>query len=412
MNTLVKPFSALRPKTEHASTLIAPPYDVVNEEEVRALISENPNSFLCVSRPETEFSPGTNPNSEAIHAKAKENLERLKSHGLLVREDAPAYYVYKMKMGSHEQTGIALTASVDAYNNNIVKKHELTRPTKEDDRTRNMLSLNAQTGPVLSVYRNNKPLKNLLSDIKKNTPLFEVKGQYEVIHTIWRIEDAMTINMITSIFEEMQNIYIADGHHRSAAAARVSNELRTSNTSSRESFDYFLTVVFPQDEMQIFDYNRVIRDLNGLSPTQVLNLLSKDFNIEATDKPIKPNEPGMFGMFLANQWYRLILNAHLLPTDNPVALLDVSLLQDRILSPVLNVGDPRTDPRLDFVGGVRGLKELENLVRSGKYLAAFSLYPTTMEQLMAVADAGEIMPPKSTWFEPKLGDGLLSHVLD
>ena len=222
----------------------------------------------------------------------------------------------------------------------------------------------------------------------------------------------MTINMITSIFEEMQNIYIADGHHRSAAAARVSSELRTSNTSSRESFDYFLTVVFPQDEMQIFDYNRVIRDLNGLSPTQVLNLLSKDFNIEATDKPIKPNEPGIFGMFLANQWYRLVLNAHLLPTDNPVALLDVSLLQDRILSPVLNVGDPRTDPRLDFVGGVRGLKELENLVRSGKYSAAFSLYPTTMELLMAVADAGEIMPPKSTWFEPKLGDGLLSHVLD
>jgi uncharacterized protein (DUF1015 family) len=317
-----------------------------------------------------------------------------------------------MKMGAHEQTGIALTASVDAYNANLVKKHELTRPKKEDDRTRNMLSLNAQTGPVLSVYRTNQALKNLIDNIKKNTSLFEVEGQYKVIHTIWRVEDAITINAITAIFEDMQNIYIADGHHRSAAAARVSSELRPSGSSSRASFDYFLTVVFPHDEMQIFDYNRVVTDLNGLSVTEVLSRLSENFELESIDKPMKPDGPGIFGMFVAGQWYRLALRSHLFPTDNPVAMLDVSLLQDRILAPVLSVGDPRTDPRLDFVGGVRGVEELERLVRSGKYAAAFSLYPTTMEQLMAVADAGKLMPPKSTWFEPKLADGLLSHVLD
>ena len=412
MNTLVKPFAALHPETEHASTVIAPPYDVVNEEEVRALVSENPNSFLCVSRPETEFPLGTSHHSGAVHAKAKENLERLKTHGLLVRDDTPTYYVYKMKMGAHEQTGIALTASVDAYNANLVKKHELTRPDKEDDRTRNMLSLNTQTGPVLSVYRTNQALKKLLGSVKKNAPLFEVTGQYEVIHTIWRVEDAITVNSITAVFEDMQSIYIADGHHRSAAAARVSSELRPLGASSRASFDYFLTVVFPHDEMRIFDYNRVVTDLNGLSVTQVLSLLSKDFELESIDKTMKPDAPGIFGMFLADRWYRLTLHSHLLPTDDPVSLLDISLLQDRILSPVLGVGDPRTDARLDFVGGVRGLEELERLVRSGKYAAAFSVYPTTMEQLMAVADAGKLMPPKSTWFEPKLADGLLSHVLD
>ncbi len=412
MNTLVKPFAALRAETEHASTVIAPPYDVVNEEEVRALVNKSPNSFLCVSRPETEFPLGTNAHSDAVHARAKENLERLKTHRLLVRDDTPTYYVYKMKMGAHEQTGIALTASVDAYNANLVKKHELTRPKKEDDRTRNMLSLNAQTGPVLSVYRTNQALKNLIDNIKKNTSLFEVEGQYKVIHTIWRVEDAITINAITAIFEDMQNIYIADGHHRSAAAARVSSELRPSGSSSRASFDYFLTVVFPHDEMQIFDYNRVVTDLNGLSVTEVLSRLSENFELESIDKPMKPDGPGIFGMFVAGQWYRLALRSHLFPTDNPVAMLDVSLLQDRILAPVLSVGDPRTDPRLDFVGGVRGVEELERLVRSGKYAAAFSLYPTTMEQLMAVADAGKLMPPKSTWFEPKLADGLLSHVLD
>ena len=412
MNTLVKPFAALHPETEHASTVMAPPYDVVNEEEARALVSESPNSFLCVSRPETEFPLGTNPHSDAVHAKAKENLERLKTYGLLIRDDTPTYYVYKMKMGTHEQTGIALTASIDAYNANLVKKHELTRPAKENDRTRNMLSLNTQTGPVLSVCRTNQVLKKLLDSVKKNTPLFEAKGQYDVIHTIWRVEDGTTINAITAIFEDMQSIYIADGHHRSAAAARVSSKLRPSGTSSRASFDYFLTVVFPHDEMRIFDYNRVVTDLNGLSVTQVLSQLSKDFELESIDKTVKPDAPGIFGMFLADQWYRLTLRSHLLPTDDSVALLDVSLLQDRILSPVFGVGDPRTDSRLDFVGGVRGLEELERLVRSGKYAAAFSLYPTAMEQLMAVADEGKLMPPKSTWFEPKLADGLLSHVLD
>lgn len=413
MNPFVRPFAALRPDAEHAAAVIAPPYDVVSTEEARALVACHPNSFLHISRPEIEFPPETDPYSDIVHARARENLERLKVLGFLVRDPAPAYYVYRLNMGGHEQTGIALTASVDAYRANRVRKHELTRPTKEDDRVNNMLSLNAQTGPVLSAYRANRSLKDILDRIKTEEPaLFAVKGQHDVLHTIWRAADAGTVATISGIFEEMDAIYIADGHHRSAAAARVSEQRRTREASGMESYDYFLTVVFPHDEMQIYDYNRVVADLNGLSAPELLQRLGSDFDVNASDVPVSPGTPGTFGMFVDGKWYRLVLHSGTIPMDDPVARLDVSLLQDRILTPLLDVGDPRTDPRIDFVGGVRGLEELERRVQSGEQAVAFSLHPTAMEQLMAVADAGALMPPKSTWFEPKLADGLLSHVLD
>ncbi|MBH98225.1 MAG: hypothetical protein CMM56_07205 [Rhodospirillaceae bacterium] len=412
MYKFVKPFSALRPHTQYASSVIAPPYDVVSEDEARTILDASPNSFLGVSRPEAGIPKGVHSDSNKIHTEAKKNLQKLITQKLLVRDEKPAYYIYKMKMGQHEQTGIALTVSVDSYNDNQVKKHELTRPLKEDDRTQNMLSLNTQTGPVLTVNRANSKLKDLLASAKKTSPLLEVKGQHDVIHTIWKVDNLSMVEAITTSFEEMHCIYIADGHHRSAAAARVSGELRTSSSCATDSFNYFLTVVFPHDEMKIFDYNRVVTDLNGLSINTMLSILSDEFDIKPTAKPIKPNRPGVFGMCIANQWYELTMHSELFPMDDPVASLDVSLLQDRILSPILGVGDPRTDPRLDFVGGIRGLEELERLVFSKQYAAAFSLYPTSMEQLMSVADAGKLMPPKSTWFEPKLADGLLSHVLD
>ena len=412
MSAFVRPFAALRPDAEHAAAVVAPPYDVVSADEARELVVGRPNSFLHISRPEIEFPPETDPYSEGVYERARENLERLKALGLLIRDAAPAYYIYELRMGEHEQTGVALTVSVDAYQANRVRKHELTRPTKEDDRVRNMLSLNAQTGPVLSAHRADRSVKKLLAQFKTEPALFEVKGQHDVLHTIWRVDEAERISAISAAFEDMQAIYIADGHHRSAAAARVANERRDPQRPTTQSYDYFLTVVFPHDEMQIFDYNRVVRDLNGLSIPELLQGLAEDFDVDATDGAVRPPGRATFGMFVGDQWYRLVLREELIPTNDPVARLDVSLLQDRILAPLLGVGDPRTDPRIDFVGGVRGLAELEQRVRSGEQAAAFALYPTGMEELMAVADAGELMPPKSTWFEPKLADGLLSHVLD
>ncbi len=412
MRPFVRPFAALRPHAEHAAAVIAPPYDVVSAEEARQLVAGQPNSFLHISRSEIEFAPGTDPHSDIVYARAGENLARLETLGLLIRDDSPSYYVYRLEMGEHEQTGVALTASVKAYEENRVRKHELTRPTKEDDRVRNMLSLNAQTGPVLSAYRAESSIKKLLTKIKSAQPLFRATGQHAFLHTVWRVTDVDDIAAISAAFNSLQALYIADGHHRSAAAARVACKRRTPDSSGQESHEYFLTVAFPHDEMQIFDYNRVVKDLNGLSPAELLQRLAENFDIDAADRPVRPDDPATFGMFVNDQWYRLALHAELIPADDPVARLDVSLLQTRLLMPLLGVGDPRTDPRVDFVGGVRGLEELERRVREGDAAAAFSLYPTSMEQLMAVADAEALMPPKSTWFEPKLADGLLTHVLD
>jgi uncharacterized protein (DUF1015 family) len=411
MNTLVKPFAALRPEAEHAAAVVAPPYDVVSADEARELADGRPNSFLHISRPEIDLPADTDPYSDAVYKTGAENLERLSALGLLIRDPSPGYYVYRMRMGEHEQTGIAVTASVAAYEANRVRKHELTRPDKETDRVRNIDALNAQTGPVLSVYRANAAVKAMLEAAKTKPPVVDVVGQHDVTHSIWRIDDETTVTALTDAFEAMDAIYIADGHHRSAAASRVAAE-RGSSGEHPTNADFFLTVVFPHDEVNILDYNRTVADLNGLSPDSFLEQLNERFILEPADTAIKPTERQSFGMYVAGNWYRLRIRDEHVPADDPVARLDVSLLQNQLLNPVLNVGDPRLDPRIAFVGGIRGLGELEQRVDSGEAAVAFSLYPTSMEQLMDVADAEKLMPPKSTWFEPKLADGLLTHVLD
>lgn len=413
MNTLVKPFAALRPTADHASAVVAPPYDVVSTEEARNLVENQPNSFLHISRPEIDLPDGTDPYSDAVYARARESLDRLIGLGLLIRDPNPAYYVYRMRMQDHEQTGVALAASIAAYETNRVRKHELTRPAKETDRVKNMASLNAQTGPVLSAYRADAQLKTLLEEAKEAEPVIDVIGPHDVMHTLWRVADPAPVAAITESFEAMEAIYIADGHHRSAAAARVAEQRRAQQRGSgTESFEYFLSVVFPHDEMNILDYNRVISDLNDLSAEALVTALSESFSVRESDAQVGPAEPGTFGMYVAGRWHELRINPDLIPANDPVGNLDVSLLQAHLITPLLGISDPRTDARIDFVGGIRGLGELERRIDAQGTGVAFSFFPTSMEQLMSVADAGELMPPKSTWFEPKLADGLLTHVLD
>ena len=411
MSALVRPFRALRPRPERAADVVAPPYDVVDAGEARALVEGRPLSFLHVSRPEIDLPPGTDPYAEAVYARGAANLERLVESGVLVRDDRPAYYVYRMTMGGHSQIGVGCVASVRAYEQNRVRKHELTRPDKEYDRVRNIHALNAQTGPVLCAYRASGPLRALLGEAARQPPLLEVEGPNAVVHTLWRVDGQQAVERLSRELDALDTLYIADGHHRSAAASRVAQARRAAGGSEEASHEFFLTVAFPHDELRILDYNRAVADLNGLSPAQLVERLGAVLGVERAAGRTKPSGPGVFGMYLDGAWYTLTMPAGAIP-DDPVASLDISLLQDRVIGPLLGIADPRTDSRISFVGGVRGLGELERLVDSGRTAVAFALHPTSMAQLMAVADAGRPMPPKSTWFEPKLADGLLSHVLD
>jgi uncharacterized protein (DUF1015 family) len=325
-----------------------------------------------------------------------------------VRDEAPSFYIYRMVMAGQTQTGVAFVGSIRAYEQNRIRRHELTRPDKETDRVRNIAALNAQTGPVLLAYRANATLRELLAVATNAPPLFSATGPNDVVHTVWQASTG-TAATLDKELNALDALYIADGHHRSAAAARVAAQRRGSPDASHE---FFLCVAFAHDEMRILDYNRVVRDLNGLSPEALLARIRESFDVAELASAKSPAQPETFAMFLAGRWYELKLRAALVPRHDPVASLDVSLLQDHLLGPILAIGDPRTDARIDFVGGVRGLAELERRVQSGRAAAAFALHATRMEQLMAVADAGKLMPPKSTWFEPKLADGLLSHVLD
>ena len=425
MPSLVSPFRALRPRPDRAADVIAPPYDVVSSDEARALAAGRPASFLHISRPEIDLPPGTSPYSDEAYARGAANLVRLVETNVLVRDDEPGYYVYRIEMQGRLQTGVAFAASVAAYAAHRIRRHEHTRPDKENDRVRNIDSLNAQTGPVLLAYRTNADLGALVRAATGGSPLFSATGPNDTRHTVWRVAEPKRVAEIGAAFDALDALYIADGHHRSAAALRVAEARRAAAagaTSSRSparardaasaSYESFLAVAFPHDEMRILDYNRVVRDLNGLTSDALLARLRESFDVEPSSAPVAPERPETFGMFVAGRWYRLAIRAQLVPRADPVASLDVSLLQDRALAPILGIGDPRTDKRIDFVGGIRGLRELEQRVESGRDAAAFSLHATRMEQLMAVADANRVMPPKSTWFEPKLADGLLSHVLD
>ena len=404
---VIRPFRALRPNSEQAKLVASVPYDVVNTDEARELARGNPLSFLHVSRPEIDLPSDIDVYSDAVYRKAVENFEKLIGNCPLEMESEPSLYLYKLVMGDHEQVGIVACCSIDEYDDNTIRKHERTRRDKEDDRTRHMLMLQAQTGPVFLTYRRRAEIDDQVSAALSSEPLFDVTADDGIRHTIWRLAD--TDSLVNS-FKNVPLLYIADGHHRAASASRARAELREQSFAhtGKEDYNYFLTVLFPDSQLQILAYNRVVKDLNGLSKEDFLAAVKRQFTITEDASPA-PDKRGRWSMYLDGKWYGLEMSPDAtLPTGN-VAALDVSVLQDRLLDPILGIQDIRTDKRIDFVGGLRGTKELERLVDEGKAAVAFSLYPTTVEELLMVSDASEIMPPKSTWFEPKLRDGLLIH---
>jgi len=393
------PFRALRPKPDAAASIAAVPYDVVSTDEARTLAAGNPLSFLRVSRAELELPPGTDPYSDAVYDRAAQNFRALGESSLVI-EDEPSVYFYRLRMGNHTQTGLAACFSIDEYDRNIIKKHERTRPDKEDDRTRHMTALGAQTGPVFLTYRATPDVDGIASRvmIAGGAPLFDFEAADGVRHTIWRADHGSR-DALVAAFARIPALYIADGHHRAASAAR-------SRTPGQDRG--FLAVAFPHDQVQILPYNRIVTDLGGLTPQGLVDSIRGAFQLQPG--PGTPAHRGEIAMFLGDGWQTLTPKAA--PgTANPIESLDVSVLQDRLLAPILGIGDVRTDKRIDFVGGARGTGALETLVRTGKAAVAFSLFPVSVDDLMTVADAGEIMPPKSTWFEPKLRDGLLMNII-
>lgn len=406
----IRPFRALRPTTESAPAVSAVPYDVVNTQEARALAAGNPLSFLHVSRPEIDLADDTDAYSGAVYRKASENFEKLKDDAPLFIEDEPSLYAYRLGMGEHVQTGIAACCSVDEYDSDIVRKHERTRKDKEDDRTRHMLTLRAQTGPVFLTYRGRDEINDLVIRAQQRDPLYDFVAPDNVAHTIWRVGHADRDRLVEA-FQAVPLVYIADGHHRAASASRARAELRKNpDHDGGEEYNFFLAVLFPADQLQILPYNRVVKDLNGMSAGRFLKAVSEKFDVADTASA-SPAQKSEMCMYLDGRWRRLTLPAGTTNPIDPISSLDVSVLQERVLDPLLGITDVRTDKRIDFVGGIRGTATLEKMVNDGSAAVAFSLCPVTVDELMAIADANEIMPPKSTWFEPKLRDGLLSHLI-
>ena len=412
--TLIEPFRALRPAPGRAADVLAPPYDVLSSAEARARAKGRPWSFLHVSKAEIDLDPAVDLYDRAVYAKAAENLKQMIASGVLVRDAKPSYYVYRLTWRGRLETGLAAVASVAAYNAGRIRKHEYTTPAKEDDRVRQIEAVGAQTGPVMLAYPAAPELDATLARAATGKPAVDVTAD-EVRHQLWVIDDDATIAALGSAVEALPALYIADGHHRSAAAARVA-QARGGGGGGGGAHDYFLAVLFPQHEMTILDYNRVLRDLNGRDPDALLAEIRKRYAVAPSAEPVAPASAGEVGMYVAGRWYRLTLKPELAADaaqgNDPVARLPITLLTRTIIEPLFGITDPRVDKRIDFVGGGRGLGELARLVSSGQMAVAFALYPTQMRDLMAVADAGAIMPPKSTWFEPKLADGMVSHLLD
>jgi uncharacterized protein (DUF1015 family) len=415
--SLIRPFPALRPASGRAPEVVAPPYDVLNTTEARAMAEGRPWSFLHISKPEIDLPPETDPYAPDVYAKAAENLHKMIAAGVLQQDAQASYYAYRLIMDDHVQVGVVAAASVADYDTNRIRKHEFTRPDKEDDRVRQIEALNAQTGPVLLAYPRQAEVDAILAAATQATPDADAVGagvtSGGVRHTLWAIRDAATLARLTELFDAMPALYIADGHHRSASASRICASRRAGNSqhTGDEAYNYFLSVIFPHHQMRILDYNRVIKDMNGLSEPEFMARVAESFMIEMSDSPVKPARTGEFGLYMNGRWTTLTIRPDLIPHD-PVGRLDVSLLQNNLIAPILGIDDPRRDKRIDFVGGIRGLGELEKRVDSGEMALALALHPTSMEDLMAVADANEVMPPKSTWFEPKLADGLASHMLE
>jgi uncharacterized protein (DUF1015 family) len=405
--SLIRPFRALRPVPTRAREVLAPPYDVLSSAEARVRAKGKPWNFLHVSKAEIDLPEGADPYASAVYATAAENLKRMIAEGVLMRDANPYYYAYRATWTGGRQTGLACVASLADYATNRIRKHELTTPIKETDRVNQIEALNAQTGPVMMAYPHAPELDTALKRATDRDPDVAVTADDDVSHELWVIGEGAVIAELTRLFDALPALYIADGHHRTAAAARVAQA-----RGPKGSHNNFLSVIFPHHEMTILDYNRVIRDLNGRTPEQLLAEIGARFAASPSASPVRPSAPSEFGMFLSGRWHRLKLKADLVPEKDPIGRLPITLLNRNLIEPILGVTDPRTDKRIDFVGGGRGLAELERRVNSGEMAVAFALYPTSMDDLMAVADAGGIMPPKSTWFEPKLADGMVSHVLD
>jgi uncharacterized protein (DUF1015 family) len=403
----IKPFAALRPRPDLAARICELPYDVMSSEEARQIAAGNPLSFLHVSKPEIDLPPGTNVYAPEVYAKGKENFERLIGQGALQQDTQPCFYLYRQVMGKHSQTGLVAAASCEEYLNGIIKKHELTRPDKEDDRVRHIENLNSQTGPVFLTYRAVGAFNDFVAKKTAEPPAIDLTAGDGVRHTAWSVSEATEIKSIENEFSKVPFLYIADGHHRSAAAARVFQARKGAGHSGQ-----FLAVIFPHNEMQILPYNRVLKDLNGLSPEQLLEKLDGVFiinlNTPAASQPKRKHE---LGLYLAGKWHTLNFRPRFAATTDPIEKLDVTLLQKYVLDPIFGITDPRTSNRINFVGGIRGPAELEKLVNGGDYACAFSMFPTSIEDLMTIADAGGIMPPKSTWFEPKLREALFCHMI-
>jgi uncharacterized protein (DUF1015 family) len=401
----VKPFPALRPKAELAASICELPYDVMSSEEARQIAAGNPLSFLHVSKPEIDLPAGTDLYSPEVYAKGRENFQRMIASGALVQDRKPAFYLYRQIMGAHSQLGLVAVASCDDYLKGIVKKHELTRVDKEDDRVRHIETLNSQTGPVFLTYRANAALNELFARKITEQPAIDFTAKDGVRHTSWVIADDATIQKIDAEFARIPFLYIADGHHRSAAAARVFQSRKGADSSGA-----FLAVIFPHTQMQILPYNRVLKDLNGNTAASLLQKLDAIFIIKPGGAP-KPTRKHELGLYLGGTWHTLNFRPQFAATNDPIEKLDVTLLQKFVLAPIFGIDDPRTSKRINFVGGIRGTAELEKLVNSGEYACAFSMFPTSIEDLMTIADAGGIMPPKSTWFEPKLRDAMFCHMI-
>ena len=404
----IRPFNALRPQGDGAAQVAAVPYDVVNTEEARALAAGNPWSFLHVSRSEIDLPDGTPIYSDKVYAKALANFEHLIKECPLEDEETPSLYLYRLIMGDHEQIGVVACCSVDEYDRDIIRKHERTRRDKEDDRTRHIMVLRAQTGPVFLTYRGEVRIDSLVADaLTRNPPLYDFVANDDIRHTIWRVPNYQPL---VEAFAEVPYLYIADGHHRAASAGRARAELKEHGFGfiGNEEYNFFLCVIFPDNQLQILPYNRIVRDLNSMSREAFLARVRESFALTESASS-SPKQRGEWNMYLDGRWHGLALPNDAVRPEGVVDSLGVSILQDRLLAPILGIKDVRTDKRIDFVGGIRGTGELEKLVKEGKAAVAFSLYPTTIDDLLRVSDAGEIMPPKSTWFEPKLRDGLLIH---
>lgn len=409
----IKPFKCIRPEKNVVSKVAALPYDVYNRDEALEEVLKEPLSFLKIDRAETQFDKDFNPYDKQVYEKARDILQEMLQDGTLLNDNEEGYYIYELTMNGRSQTGVVGCASIDDYLNDVIKKHEKTREDKEIDRINHVDICNAQTGPIFLAYRSQEIINEVVNKIKTEEVLYNFIAQDGVKHVVWKVSEEADVKVIAEAFKNIDNIYIADGHHRTASAVKVGLKRREENPgyTGDEEFNFFLSVLFPHDQLMILDYNRVVKDLNGYSKEDFLYEVSRNFKVEEVgSEAYKPEEKATFGMYLDNTWYKLTLDEELL-SDDPVQGLDVAILENNLLSPILNIKDIRTDKRIDFVGGIRGLKELEKRVDSGEMKVAFSMHPTSITELFDVSDANELMPPKSTWFEPKLRSGIFVHEL-